>query len=290
MFQLELVINHKQHLLSVVNKLLRIYCKLFNKNARRIELNIFNDVILTKQYHMFIKLSAICLMYIKFLLYEFEYENALKLSVKHLVFDINDILLVLLNQTLYIEDDNCSFDNECLSMFMKLNKIHNVITTNESLSSFSFNLNHKIESVIVLLKQFSNNYFKVIYFKPIHSILSVLLKHIETYTYEHVIKIIINGVLFYLMHNTPNVNTNATESSNDKLTQTASGFHPNVNSFSNIQSIPYLPTNKQNDIYTLVLDLDETLVHFYYVSHINNIIYMYIDSERGKFPYKTILF
>ena len=111
LFQLELVINHKQHLLSVVNKLLRIYCKLFNKNARRIELNIFNDVILTKQYHMFIKLSAICLMYIKFLLYEFEYENALKLSVKHLVFDINDILLVLLNQTLYIEDDNCSFDN-----------------------------------------------------------------------------------------------------------------------------------------------------------------------------------
>ena len=120
---------------------------------------------------MFIKISVICLMYIRFLLYEFEYENALKRSVKHLVFNVNDILLLMLNQTLHIDDDstklndNIFIDKECLAMFMKLNKIHNTITkTNESLASFSLNLNIKIESVIVLLKQFSNNYFKVVYY------------------------------------------------------------------------------------------------------------------------------
>ena len=152
--------------------MLFIYCNIFNnKNARKIELNIFNDVILTKQYFMFIKISVICLMYIRFLLYEFEYENALKRSVKHLVFNVNDILLLMLNQTLHIDDDstklndNIFIDKECLAMFMKLNKIHNTITkTNESLASFSLNLNIKIESVIVLLKQFSNNYFKVVYY------------------------------------------------------------------------------------------------------------------------------
>ena len=277
LFQLELVINNKEQLLPLLNKVLLIYCNIFNnKNSRKIELNIFNDLILTKQYFMFIKISVICLMYIRFLLYEFEYENALKRSVKHLVFNVNDILLLMLNQTLHIDDDNMKlndnvfFDKECLTMFMKLNKIHNTIAkTNESLTSFSLNLNIKIESVIVLLKQFSNNYFKVVYFKSVHYIISVLLKHIETYTCEHVIKIIINGVLYYILHNNNN-NTNTNESNNstdNKLTQTASGFHPNVNSFTNIQSIPYLPKlNQQNDMYTLVLDLDETLVHFYYVS------------------------
>lgn len=45
---------------------------------------------------------------------------------------------------------------------------------------------------------------------------------------------------------------------------------------------PYLPVLEDYNIYTLVLDLDETLIHFFYV--IKN---YYVDTLRGYFLHQT---
>ena len=158
--------------------------------------------------------------------------------------------------------------------------------------TFSLTLGKKIDGVITLLRQFTNNYFKIGYFKPIHTISIELFKQVESSTFEHIVRIIENHVLFYLMHcNLGGKNSsNVTTDQNNSTTQTSSGFHPNGTIPSSVPCFPYLPPiDTRKDIYTLVLDLDETLVHYFYVSD----LYVYniynIDTKRRQFFNKTLL-
>ena len=287
-FELELNLESKLYLTSSLNKLLFFLHNEFLGIKINIDLDIFNLSILSTQYKKLMKLSIICLMYIKFLLNDFNFEMALKIAVKNLLYNFNDALLLLLKQVIFIGEDSmkltdnpkCSLiGNESVAFYMKLTKIHKIKKLNESINTFNITLLKKVEGIVLLLKQFTNNYFKNGYFRPIHSISIELLKQIDTYNIEHIIKIIENGVLFYLM----NSNLSNSKNNNDEnniVTQTASGFHPNGAIPVSVPSFPYLPPlDRKKDVYTLVLDLDETLVHYYYVSNIIfNIIFLYIDS------------
>jgi hypothetical protein len=233
------------------------------------------------------KLSIVCLMYIKFLLNDFNFEMALKVAVKNLIYNFNDTLLLLTKQCVFIGDDSvklsdnpkCSLiGNEFSNVYNKLIKIHKIRRNSETFNSFSLTLGKKIDGVITLLRQFTNNYFKIGYFKPIHIISIELFKQVESSTFEHIVRIIENHVLFYLMHcnlgGKNNSSNNNTTDQNSSTTQTSSGFHPNGTIPSSVPSFPYLPPiDRRKDIYTLVLDLDETLVHYFYVSQY---IYTYI--------------
>ena len=53
---------------------------------------------------------------------------------------------------------------------------------------------------------------------------------------------------------------------------------------------PYLPAMKSKETYTLVLDLDETVVHYFEVSIIIiRFYYCFVDRKRGLVPCETRL-
>ena len=285
LFEMEIHIDNKIYLISTLNKLLFYLHTEFLGSKSNINLDIFIQSILSKQYKKLMKLSIVCLMYIKFLLNDFNFEMALKVAVKNLIYNFNDTLLLLTKQCVFIGDDSvklsdnpkCSLiGNEFSNVYNKLIKIHKIRRNSETFNSFSLTLGKKIDGVITLLRQFTNNYFKIGYFKPIHIISIELFKQVESSTFEHIVRIIENHVLFYLMHcnlgGKNNSSNNNTTDQNSSTTQTSSGFHPNGTIPSSVPSFPYLPPiDRRKDIYTLVLDLDETLVHYFYVSQ-----YIYI--------------
>ncbi len=49
-------------------------------------------------------------------------------------------------------------------------------------------------------------------------------------------------------------------------------LNPNKNNIFHKIKVPFLPSPEDDDSYTLVLDLDETLIHFFYVNNLYNII------------------
>jgi hypothetical protein len=48
-------------------------------------------------------------------------------------------------------------------------------------------------------------------------------------------------------------------------------LNPNKNNIFQKIKVPFLPSPEDDDSYTLVLDLDETLIHFFYVRSVLNI-------------------
>ena len=288
LFEMEVHVDNKIYLISTLNKLLFYLHTEFLGSKSNINLDIFIQSILSKQYKKLMKLSIVCLMYIKFLLNDFNFEMTLKAAVKNLIYNFNDTLLLLTKQSVFIGDDSvklsdnpkCSLiGNEFSNVYNRLIKMHKIRRNSETFNSFSLTLGKKIDGVITLLRQFTNNYFKIGYFKPIHIISIELFKQIESSTFEHIVRIIENHVLFYLMHcNLGGKNSsNNTTDQNNSTTQTSSGFHPNGAIPSSVPSFPYLPPiDKRKDIYTLVLDLDETLVHYFYVSTLYNYNYIYV--------------
>ena len=156
-------------------------------------------------------------------------------------------------------------------MYNKLVKVHKCKINNEMMNSFSLIMDKKIDGVIMLLKQFSNNHFKGGCFQSIHLIAINLLQKVESVSFENIVRLIENNVLFYLIHSSSsNNNNNHTNNLHNNISmQTASSFHPNIhnNVFSNANSLPLLPPIERRKCnYTLVLDLDETLIHFFDVS------------------------
>jgi Dullard-like phosphatase family protein len=125
-------------------------------------------------------------------------------------------------------------------------------------------MNKNLEVSIYIIKQFSNTFFKTGYFKSIHTIFFEIFFSIDTYTIGDIGNIIINGILFYLLHNTH---------PEKKATTTI----PSIVSIGGLQNslaalgffdvpapyLPKLPENIEKTTYTLALDLDETLVHFF---------------------------
>ena len=47
------------------------------------------------------------------------------------------------------------------------------------------------------------------------------------------------------------------------LNEKKMGYQFNLNSMTALE--PYLPYNNNNDVYTLILDMDETLIHYFLV-------------------------
>ena len=267
---MELHAENKLGLHSQVRKFLDLTEKEFCNKQGKVLLDIFKFDSLNSSYKKLMKISFAIVTYIKFLLIDFNYEMAIKSNVKKLMSNLNENLLILISSQIFIKD-NLTENEYCSKLSKELIDVYNKIIKMKKIKNFSKsnpglignNLSKSLDLTIGSVKQFSNNFFKVGYFKPIHSIFFDMFRLIESYKVQDVANIVINGVLFYIIHSniSENNNKSAPKIINYGVTNNlaALGFINTPSPF-----LPKLSPEQENNIYTLVLDLDETLVHFMY--------------------------
>ena len=232
--------------------------------------DIFINNQLNIVYNKIIKLSFILSTYIKFILLDFNFEMTLKSNIKRLVSLLNENLLSILSSQVFIkeniqENNLCSnIKREFIDQYTKLVKLKKIRRNiKEQINIFCKNINKNLEIAITTIKQFSNNFFKIGYFNPIHTIFFDMFRLIDTYKVPDIANFIINNILFYILHNNQNEKKNTTP----KMISFISGTNPlEALGFKNVPS-PYLDKlspDLEKSTYTLVLDLDETLAHFFY--------------------------
>ena len=270
----EIIINMELHVdnkIGLGNQLKKLLALMENNFiSKDNKTNIFPNNNLNNVYNKSIKIIFILSTYIKFILLDFNYEMTIKSNVKRLLSTVNENILQIISTHIFIKD-NITENNSCgkiskefievYSKIIKTKKIKKNIK--DSLITFCKNINKNLEISITSIKQFSNNFFKIGYFNPIHSIFFDIFRLLDSYKIYEICNIILNGVLFYILHNNQNDKKNTAPKlvtlGNATNTLAALGFI-------NVPApyLPKLPPEIENYTYTLVLDLDETLVHFFY--------------------------
>lgn len=86
--------------------------------------------------------------------------------------------------------------------------------------------------------------------KPLHNVIFDLLKDIEKYSLPGFANIILNNIIFSIIDI-------------KKIQPNSNNVNCKQSDYENIP--PLLPVIQSNYLYTLVLDLDETLIHYFYV-------------------------
>ena len=241
-----------------------------NLNNNKIILDIFNHNQLNFIYNKIIKIFFILITYIKFLLLDFNFETTIKSNIKRLVSLVNENFLSLLTTQVFVKDaltenNLCSkIKKEFIEAYNKLLKQKKIKRGyKDQINTFCNNINKNLEIVITTIKQFSNNFFKIGYFNPIHNIFFDAFRLLDTYKVEDIANIIINNVLFFILKSSINDKKNYAP----KLVSFTPGTNPLAAlGFINVPSpfLKKLPPEIETSTYTLVLDLDETLVHFFY--------------------------
>lgn len=105
--------------------------------------------------------------------------------------------------------------------------------------------------------------------KPFHNAIFDILKDFEKYSVNNLANLILGNILFCHLEN--NFNKNRRKIKEDPIKDES-----NLN---------FLPPIDNKYIYTLVLDLDETLIHFFYVNIIfykNIVLKLFLDTFRHK--------
>ena len=241
-----------------------------NLNNNKIILDIFNHNQLNFIYNKIIKIFFILITYIKFLLLDFNFETTIKSNIKRLVSLVNENFLSLLATQVFVKDaltenNLCSkIKKEFIEAYNKLLKQKKIKRGyKDQINTFCNNINKNLEIVITTIKQFSNNFFKIGYFNPIHNIFFDAFRLLDTYKVEDIANIIINNVLYFILKSYQSDKKNYAP----KLVL----FNPGTNplaalGFINVPApfLKKLPPEIETSTYTLVLDLDETLVHFFY--------------------------
>ena len=262
---IEMNVDNKNGINNQLKKVLNLIEKEFTEK-NKVNENIFKIIQLNKVYTKIIKIYFTLITYFKFLLVDFNYETTIKSNIKRLLSSISNQLLLLL--ATHTSNDNNLFqklNKDFMDIYPKIVRVKKIRKSKDNLNLFCTNMNKNLELSIYVIKQFSNNFFKIGFFRPIHDILFEIFLSIDTYSILDIGNIIINGVLFYLLHNTHP----------EKKATTAI---PSVISLGGLQNslaalgffdvpapyLPQLPENIEKTTYTLVLDLDETLVHFFF--------------------------
>ena len=273
MINIELHSENKLGLGNQIKKILNLMETDFipnNLNNNKIVLDIFNHNQLNLVYNKIIKIFFILVTYIKFLLLDFNFENTIKSNIKRLVSLVNENFLLILSNQVFIKDI-LTENNSCSKIKKEFTESYNKIIKQkkikknykENINTFCNNINKNLEIVISTIKQFSNNFFKIGYFNPIHNIVLDIFRLIDTYKVEDIASIIINNILYFILKSSQNDKKNYAP----KLVSFSPGTNPLAAlGFINVPSpfLKKLPPEIETSTYTLVLDLDETLVHFFY--------------------------
>ena len=113
---------------------------------------------------------------------------ALKSNIKRLLSITGDNLLTILLNHVFIKE-NLQENNMCANVtkdygdiYMKYIKLKKIKRNHkEQLNVFCKNINKNLEILISTIKQFSNNFFKIGFFNPIHTIFIDIFRLIDKY-------------------------------------------------------------------------------------------------------------
>lgn len=266
MLDLENSTDTKPYLSLVSNKLLKRLEEEVLQNKLTFEL--FSNSNLNKFYKKIVKIVSIMIVFLKHITIDYNYENAMRNNVKKFIGSINEHLLNFVENYIFSRDDTKGqkFSKEFLEKHTSLLKHHKIKKITKDMAFKNLNngsLDKNIETAVNSVKLFSSNFFKMGYFKPLHTICYEILKSIETYSVTNILSLITNNILFYLIHAESAIREKlANASSSNKQTMLSSVFI-GMGLGTNVQ-LPFLP-KADPDKYCLVLDLDETLVHFFFV-------------------------
>ena len=271
MINMEILAENKIGLNNQIKKILSLMETDFisnNSNDNKVITDIFINNQLNAVYNKTIKIFFVLATYFKFLLLDFNFEMTIKSNIKRLLSSINENLLSILSSQVFIkekiEENNCcsNIKKEFIEIYTKIIKTKKTKRNlKEAINTFCNNIKKNLEICMSTIKQFSNNFFKIGYFNPIHNICLDILRLIDNYKVEDISNIIINNTLFFVLKSNQNDKKSA-----PKLVTFGTANTLAALGFMNVPS-PYLsklPTEIENSTYTLVLDLDETLVHFFY--------------------------
>ena len=261
---------HADNKIGLGNQLKKLLNLMENEIANNnITGDIFNAAQLNHSYNKIIKIFFILATYIKFILTDFNFETALKSNIKRLLSITGENLLTILLNHVFIKE-NLQENNMCANVtkdygdiYMKYIKLKKIKRNHkEQLNVFCKNINKNLEILISTIKQFSNNFFKIGFFNPIHTIFIDIFRLIDKYKISNIASIIINNILFYYIHGGL-----SDKSPTPKIVSIGSVTNSLADlGFINVPG-PYLnklTPEQEESTYTLVLDLDETLVHFFY--------------------------
>ena len=266
MLDLENATDTKPYLSLFSNKLLKQLEDEILQNKLTFEL--FSNSQLNKTYKKIIKIVSIMIVFLKHISLDYNYENAMRNNVKKFIGSINEHLLNFVENYVFSRDgtNGPKFSKEFIEKHTSLLKHHKIkkITKDMAFSIIVNGLIYKnLETAVNSVKLFSTNFFKIGYFKPLHTICYDIFKSIETYSVTNIITLITKYILFYLIHAESAIREKlANASTSNKQTMLSSVFI-GMGTGANVH-VPFLP-QADPDKYCLVLDLDETLVHFFFV-------------------------
>lgn len=269
LFDLEMNCESKQSFSLTVHRMINILTTKIE--GKDLPMNIFSVTQMNTGYNKLMKISFIILVYLKYILLDFNYDITLRSTVKKILNSFNCYLVALIEHYILTKGEkdmnvnNCGeFGKEFIDKYTKILKIHKNKrnNTHQNPVNYGIALNKNCEIVINHIKQMSNSYFKIGYFKPIHNICFEFFRLLDSYTSYQIANLVINNVLYFVVHNSIN------EKKNNSISNKTIIFNPssllNLYGFNNGNiKPPFLPPCS-DDTFTLVLDLDETLVHFFY--------------------------
>ena len=239
-----------------------------NSNDNKVITDIFINNQINYIYNKIIKIFFVLVVYFKFLLLDFNFEMTIKSNIKRLMSSMNENLLSILNSQVFLkeklqENNGCTnIKKEFIDVYTKILKTKKIKKNiKDNLTAYCNNIKKNLEICLSTIKQFSNNFFKIGYFSPIHNICLDIFRLIDNYKVENVSNIIINNILFFILKSNQSDKKSAPKLVSFGTVNTLAAL-----GFMNVPA-PYLsklPPEVETSTYTLVLDLDETLTHFFY--------------------------
>ena len=178
-----------------------------------------------------------------------------------------------------VKDNQNKFSTEFLEKYNKCVKLHKIKKyTKETLigNLSNGNLYKNLETAINSVKQFSNMFFKIGYFKPIHTVCFDIFKALDNTNLTSIIIMLTRNILYYIIHAESQIREKLSNPASKQLTMNSVMLGLNIGTSLNP---PFIP-EAEEDLYTLVLDLDETLVHYFFVRDFNKIFLIFLDTLR----------
>ena len=159
----------------------------------------------------------------------------------------------------------------------KFEKIYNEHKNNKNLknSDILLVINKNVDKSIISLKYFSTLNLKFSLIKPFGDALNQMIASIDRKSLNNFAQISLLTIVFgeldknknYIYYNNDNNNNNNNDNNNNNNNNNNNLLYQQVSDTS-----PYLPPINPKYKYTLVLDMDETLIHFFF-SHISGMFF-----------------